>query len=346
MSGLGRFFGRGRRGDDGPPSEQEQSGERGDSASEEPNDPEARSRRERVAEEIQRERERALAERLAAERHARDSTLAKLTGWTDSHCHLQYSPDESDAAELVERAVAAGVRRMVCIGTDGPSSQRAIAAALCHTRSGALDVDVYATVGLHPHDARDGLDDVLAVLDGLETGSPEAGRVVAIGECGLDYHYDHSPRTEQRKVFAAQVSLANERGLTLVVHTRDAFDDTLAILDAEGVPARTIFHCFTGGPAEAERCLATGAYLSFSGIVTFSNAADVREAAKLCPPDRILVETDSPYLTPVPHRGRPNEPAYVTLVGEAIAKVRDVSRDEMAQVTWANATAAFGLAGA
>jgi TatD DNase family protein len=352
VSGFGRLFGRKRHGEGEPSSEEEQrQGRRRGRAVEEPEDPEAQRQRELEAEGIQLARERGLAEeadrreneRLAADREAREAALAKLTGWTDSHCHLQYSPDESDEAAVVDRAVEAGVRRMVCVGTDGPSSRRAIDVAMRHTRSGVLDVGVYATVGLHPHDARAGLDDMAALLGELQPGTPGAERVVAIGECGLDYHYDHSPRSVQRKVFAAQVSLANEHGLALVIHTREAFEDTLAILDAEGVPSRTIFHCFTGGPADAERCLAVGAYLSFSGIATFANAGDVREAARLCPPDRILVETDSPYLTPVPHRGRPNEPAYVPLVGEAIAAIRGVSEEEMAGLTWANATAAFGL---
>jgi len=132
--------------------------------------------------------------------------------------------------------------------------------------------------------------------------------VVGIGECGLDYHYDFSPRPAQREAFAAQVALANSSGLALVVHTRAAWDDTFDILQAQGVPERTVFHCFTGGAHEARRALDLGAWLSFSGIVTFKNATDIREAAALCPLDRLLVETDSPYLAPVPYRGQPNRP--------------------------------------
>ena len=143
-------------------------------------------------------------------------------------------------------------------------------------------------------------------IDGIEAllAEPE---VVAVGECGLDYHYDHSPRDVQREVFAAQIALAHAHDLALVIHTREAWDDTFDILAAEGVPERTVFHCFTGGPDEARRCLDLGAYLSFSGIVTFPTADDVRAAAALCPLDRLLVETDAPYLAPVPHRGERNE---------------------------------------
>ena len=148
--------------------------------------------------------------------------------------------------------------------------------------------------------------------------------VVGIGECGLDYHYDHSPRPVQREAFALQVELAHRHGLALVIHTREAWDDTIDILTASGVPEQTIVHCFTGGPDEARRCLDLGASLSFSGVVTFKNAAEVREAAALCPLDRLLVETDTPFLTPVPHRGTLNEPARVPLVGAAIAQVKGV----------------------
>ena len=175
---------------------------------------------------------------------------------------------------------------------------------------------MWATVGLHPHDAVNG-------TDGLEALVAE-GPVVAVGECGLDYHYEHSPREVQRRAFAEQVALAKRHDLALVVHTREAWDDTYAIFDAEGMPERTIIHCFTGGPDEARACLDRGAYLSFSGIVTFRNAAEVREAALLCPEDRLLVETDSPFLAPVPFRGSTNQPGWVPVVGAAVAEVRGV----------------------
>jgi len=244
--------------------------------------------------------------------------------WCDSHCHLQYEGVPEDA---IERAVAAGVGRMICIGTDAEQSATAIDIARRNPDR------VWATVGLHPHEAKHQVDGIIALLD-----APE---VVAVGECGLDYHYDHSPRPVQREVFAAQVDLAAERGLALVVHTREAWDDTFAILEA-GPTVPTVFHCFSGGPVEARRALDLGAWLSFSGIVTFKTADDLRAAAALAPLDRILVETDSPYLTPVPHRGRPNEPAFVPLVGAAVAAARGVAIVDVEWATWANAHDVFG----
>jgi TatD DNase family protein len=186
------------------------------------------------------------------------------------------------------------------------------------------------------------------LLDELTRGAPRglkpAGSVVAVGECGLDYFYEHSPRAAQRQAFVEQIALAKRLELTLVIHTRDAWDDTFAILRTEGLAPRTVVHCFTGGPDEAAALVELGAYLSFSGIATFKNAGDVRAAARDCPPDRILVETDAPFLTPVPHRGTPNEPGYVPLVGDAIAALRDVTPQQFATETSANAASAFALA--
>jgi TatD DNase family protein len=284
--------------------------------------------------------------------------------WIDSHCHIQEPlQDRTGLDGLLGRAGQACVERVICIGTDLESSRAAVGLAqrVSGTRSGGLAGDgrggavgglplVYATVGLHPHDAVDGLEGVAALLEELAGGAAGArtghrpGSLVGIGECGLDFYYEHSPREVQREVFAGQVRLANRLGLALVVHTRDAWDDTIAILRAEGPPASTIIHCFTGGPAEARRCLDLGAHLSFSGIVTFKNAAAVREAAQLCPADRLLVETDSPFLAPVPYRGKPNEPALVTVVGEAVAALRGVRPGELGVTTSANAERVFGLA--
>jgi len=184
------------------------------------------------------------------------------------------------------------------------------------------DFGAWATVGLHPHDASEGLDLVERVLE--EAVAEHPGVVVAVGECGLDYHYDHSPRPAQREMFAAQVALARRFNLTLVVHTRQAWDDTFAILEGPDRPAHVVMHCFTGGPDEARRCLDLDAFLSFSGIVTFKNATDVRAAAALCPLDRLLVETDAPFLAPVPHRGEDNRPALVPVVGAAMAAIKAV----------------------
>lgn len=218
---------------------------------------------------------------------------------------------------------------MICVGTDAAESAKAIDTARDHPGR------VWATVGVHPHEATQRVEGILPLLD-----APE---VRAIGECGLDYYYEHSPRDVQLEVFAAQVALARERGLALVVHTRDAWDDTFAILESEGLPERTIVHCFSGGPAEARRSLDLGAYLSFSGIVTFKSAGDVREAAALAPLDRMLVETDAPYLAPVPHRGKPNQPALVTVVGEAVAAARGEAVEVVEDATWNATEAVFGL---
>jgi TatD DNase family protein len=251
--------------------------------------------------------------------------------WTDDHCHLDLTAERGPSAdEAVAAARAAGVERLITVGTDLASSRVAIEVA--RTREG-----VWATAGVHPHDAKDGWDGIEALL-----AEPE---VVAVGECGLDYHYDHSPREVQRESFAAQIALAHAHDLALVVHTREAWDDTFDILVAEGVPARTVIHCFTGGPDEARRCLELGAHLSFSGVVTFKGAPEVREAVELCPLDRLLVETDSPFLAPVPHRGRPNQPAFVTLVGETVADVKHAQLAAVAEATWANAALVYGLPG-
>ena len=248
--------------------------------------------------------------------------------WTDSHCHVhdERIPDGTDAA--VSAAVDSGVTTLISVGCDRATSLAAIAVAEAHD-------EVFATVGLHPHDAVNGVDTIVDLL-GTEG-------IVAVGECGLDYYYDHSPRDIQQRVFAEQIALANARELPLVIHTRDAWDDTFAVLADVGVPARTIFHCFTGGPDEARRALDIGAYLSFSGIVTFKGAPEVQAAAALCPLDRMLVETDSPYLAPVPHRGRPNRPAWVAHVGEHIADLRDIAVAEVAAATTANARVVFAL---
>jgi TatD DNase family protein len=229
-------------------------------------------------------------------------------------------------ADTLQRARELGVERFVVIGTDAPTCDAA-------TKIASEFPDVWATVGLHPHDATQGVDSIVPFIG--------RDRVIAIGECGLDYYYEHSPRDVQMKAFAEQIALAKEHNMTLVIHTRDAWQDTFDVLDAEGMPSHTIIHCFTGGPDEARQCLDRGAYLSFSGIVTFKNATELREAAVLCPNDRVLVETDSPFLAPVPHRGRPNEPAHVGLVGTAIADLRGQDPAEFARQTTANALAAF-----
>lgn len=243
-----------------------------------------------------------------------------------------------EVRDALLRAGAAGVGTAVLVGTDAETSRRAVGVAM-NGMAASTGVKLLATIGLHPHDAHRGVAGIAAVV----TEHAASPAVVAIGECGLDYHYDYSPRPRQREVFAQQVVLAKERSLALVVHTREAFDDTLDILAGEGAPERLVFHCFTGGPGDARRCLDAGGFLSFSGIVTFKRADEVREAATLCPGERLLVETDAPFLAPEPHRGRANEPALVPVVGAALARLRDVDADELARLTSQNAAAAFAF---
>ncbi len=247
----------------------------------------------------------------------------------DTHCHL-YDSKAGTVAELIVGAHAAGVTTMISVGCDAQSTAQAIAVAAAHD-------GIFATAGLHPHEASHGVATILPFLD-----DPH---VIAIGECGLDYYYDHSPRDLQRSAFAAQIQLAHERSLPLIVHTREAWADTFDLFTAEGVPERTIFHCFTGGPEEARRCLDLGAYLSFSGIVSFKTATELHDAARLCPEDRMLAETDSPYLAPVPFRGRTNQPAYVTHVVEALATLRGEPTESVRQATSRNACLAFPALG-
>jgi TatD DNase family protein len=247
--------------------------------------------------------------------------------WIDSHCHLPDDPGEADAA--LDRARAAGVEWVICVGTDLATSRAAVAHA------GRRD-DVRATVGLHPHEA-DRLD---VEWDDLVALAADPA-VVGIGEAGFDLHYTHSPPADQEAAFRAQIRLARESGKALVVHSREAWGDTFRVLAEEGVPERTVFHCFTGGVDEATRALDLGTFLSFSGIVTFKTADDLRAAAAYAPRDRVLVETDAPYLAPVPHRGRPNEPALVAVVGAALAAARGEPEAEIAAATRATTTAVF-----
>ncbi len=243
--------------------------------------------------------------------------------WTDSHCHVQQCDGGADAA--LARARAAGVTGMVVVGTDAATSREAIVLASRHP-------DVRATVGLHPHDASK-LDEEWPELLAL-AGSPG---VVAIGEAGFDLHYRHSEPDAQEHAFRSQIRLAKDLDRALVIHTREAWADTFRVLAEEGAPPRTVFHCFTGGPAEAAACVEIGAHLSFSGIVSFKGADDVRAAARVTPLDRMLVETDAPYLAPVPHRGRENEPALVAVVGAALAEALGRTVEEIAECTAQNA---------
>jgi TatD DNase family protein len=255
-----------------------------------------------------------------------------VTGWFDSHAHLWALSSEPDDA--LERARTAGVHTVICVGTDAASSQASLAVAARHD-------DVRATVGLHPHDAVR-LDDEWDTI--LSLAADPA--VVAIGETGLDFYYEHSPADAQESSFRRHIALAKQLDRALVIHTRDAWVDTFRILDDEGPPARTVFHCFTGGPDEARAALDLDAWLSFSGVVSFRNADRVRAAAAVTPLGRLLVETDAPYLAPVPHRGRENEPALVPAVGAALAAAKGLEPDQVAAATAAAGATVFGLAAA
>jgi TatD DNase family protein len=262
-------------------------------------------------------------------------------GWTDAHCHLQdryldASEEDDDVGlrSVLDRAARAGVARAVCIGTDAPSSREAVRIANLPD----LPIEVYATVGLHPHEASTSTAGLDAVLD-----EPGADRVVGIGECGLDYYYEHSPRDAQLVALRDQLALAARRELAVVLHVRDAFEDLFAVLDEVGVPPRTIVHCFSAGPVEARRCVAAGLMVSVAGIVTFKNAVALRASLAEVPLDRLLVETDSPFLAPAPHRGRPNEPAFVTVVGEAVARTLNLDLSVVRDATTLNASRVFEL---
>jgi TatD DNase family protein len=236
----------------------------------------------------------------------------------DSHCHIDGEEFDADRDQVIERARAAGVARMVVIG-----GERAAALAAAHEF-------IYATAGVHPHEAANADEKSFAQFEEMLAHE----KVVAAGEIGLDYHYDFSPRETQRGVFIRQLKLARGRK-PLVIHTREAWDDTLAILD-EHWSGPGIFHCFTGGPQEAEQALSRGFHLSFGGIVTFPKAQENREAARITPDDRLLVETDSPYLAPVPFRGKRNEPAFIVETVNKLAEVRGVTPERVAALTSGN----------
>ena len=254
--------------------------------------------------------------------------------WVDAHCHLDSVGDgDPEAVEAaIGRARSAGVGTMVTIGTDLPTSRAAVGIAGAHD-------GVWAAVGVHPHDAStlDG-----ATLEELLQMAADA-KVVAIGEIGLDFYRDLSPRDTQRDAFRRQLAAARRLDAAVVIHMRDAHDEVFGILAESGPPERLVFHCFSGGPGDARRALALGGYVSFAGNISFKNAGTLREAAATVPLDRLLVETDSPYLAPVPHRGKPNEPGLVPAVGAALAAAVGRPVEEVAAATLANAARVFGL---
>jgi TatD DNase family protein len=253
--------------------------------------------------------------------------------YTDTHCHLGFlngaSPDD-----VVDRAHAADVRTIVTVGVDLASS------AECVHATGSYD-GVYATVGIHPNNAIEATEHVLARIRTLARHP----RVVGIGETGLDWFRDSCPPVRQEESFREHIRLAKELDKALVIHDREAHEDVVRILDDERAPARTVFHCFSGGPDLVEICAQRGWYLSFAGTLTFRNAADLRKAAAVAPLDLIVTETDSPYLSPHPHRGKPNEPARVIHTVAQLAELHGLEPDEMARRTSANARRLFALPG-
>ena len=257
-----------------------------------------------------------------------------MTRFVDSHCHLADPAFAADVDEVIERARAAGAQALVAIGESLDAAVRARALA---TRYPGF---VHHTAGVHPHDAA-GWDDV---RDAAAIRAEVAAGAVAIGECGLDYHYDHSPRERQREAFAAQLSLAAETGRPVVVHTRLAEQDTAAMVREAGVRGVVgVLHCFTGSHALARTALDAGWYVSFSGIVTFRKWDDL-ELLRLVPEDRLLAESDAPYLAPVPHRGQRNEPAWVGITVTRLAEVRGVTPAALGDATAANALRFYGVA--
>jgi TatD DNase family protein len=253
----------------------------------------------------------------------------------DSHCHLNYKGLAEDQPAVLARARAAGVDAMLNISTRASEWDDVIGVA-------EREPDVWASVGIHPHDA-DAHPDVETATLVDRAGHP---RVVAIGESGLDFYYDHSDRDRQRASFRAHIAAARETGLPLIVHTRDAEEDTAAILAEEmGKGAFTgVIHCFTASEDFARRALDLGLYISISGIVTFKNARDLQETARGLPAERLLIETDSPFLAPVPHRGKPCEPAFVADTARFLAALRDEPVEALAETTSANFRTLFAKA--
>jgi TatD DNase family protein len=257
-----------------------------------------------------------------------------MPAFIDSHVHLADPAFAADVEDVIARARVTGAHAMICIGESPEAADRARALVERHPGT------IWHTAGVHPHDAEhfDPARDLPALREHLERGA------VAVGECGLDYFYDNAPRDAQRRCLAAQVALAAETRRPLVVHTRQAEADTNAMLrDAESARVRGVLHCFTGPAALAEQALGAGWCISFSGVVTFKKWTDDALIRQI-PPDRLLVESDAPYLSPVPHRGKRNEPAYVSLTLARVAQARGMSAEDLGAITIENAVRLFGLA--
>ncbi len=252
----------------------------------------------------------------------------------DSHCHLDHKQFAGDVAGVLRRAADAGVDRMLTIGTgDGPNDLD------CALKIALQCPNVFATTGIHPHDASKA---DAASFEWLRTLAREE-KILAIGEIGLDYHYDFSPRETQQHVFREQLNIAGEAAKPIIIHTREAWDDTLRILSEQWHGGTGILHCFTGTPQQAMQAVELGFYLGIGGVLTFHKSADLREAARAIPAGRLLLETDAPYLAPLPYRGKRNEPAFTAITAAKLAEVRECSVEDIARQTTGNFDALFHL---
>ncbi len=253
--------------------------------------------------------------------------------WIDSHAHLDFDRFDHDRKEVIQRAQARGVEKIISIGTHIASSQRAIALAEEHPDF------IFASAGFHP----------LYMDDEHEEGWQQLSQllrhpqVVAVGETGLDYYYDKTEPEQQRQSFRKHLQLAKEFAKPIIIHIRDAFDDAYRIIEEEGVPAGGVVHCFTGGIPECQKALELGLYISISGIATFKSAKALRAAVAIIPKDRLLLETDSPFLAPTPHRGSRNEPSFVVDTAQCVAELQNISLSELAKTSYDNTLRLFKL---
>ncbi len=256
----------------------------------------------------------------------------------DTHSHIADAEFTEDRDAVIERALATGIQKMIVIGTGLESSQRAIALAEKHPF-------LFATVGLHPHDAKALNEDLIETFDRMA----DHPKVVGIGEVGFDFYYNHSTMKEQRHAFIEQIRLAKKKKLPLIIHTRDAWKETFDLFKEEDIQEHaqtigTVFHCFTGDKEIAQKGTQLGLYISFSGIMTFKNAKDIQEAAATVDINKIVIETDAPYLAPQGFRGKRNEPAYIATVAEKLAELRHISFESASKITTQNAERLFRLA--
>ncbi|PIR20919.1 MAG: radical SAM protein [Deltaproteobacteria bacterium CG11_big_fil_rev_8_21_14_0_20_47_16] len=282
-----------------------------------------------------------VASRGSAETRSKIENFAesnKLAPIIDTHCHIGFSDYDADRAEVLQRAWDAGLESIIMIGAGQgiEGNQKTVDLT-------ALDERLFATIGVHPHDAEKLTPDVIAEFEKLA----KHDRVVAIGEIGLDYHYDHAPRNIQQEAFRRQLELASHAGLPVTIHSRDADADTYAILREfwEEIPGG-VMHCFGGNVEAAKACFDMGFYISIPGIVTFKKAEQLQDVVRACPVEKMLIETDAPYLAPIPYRGKRNEPSYVAEVAKAIAEIKGLAYDDVARITTLNAKRLFRLPGA